>query len=363
MAKPTEGATGAVMPGNETILHESGLLFYDAVERNFGSLQGKTPWGQLLNNPQFVDLEGFGAAIDLLDAVRSERIRSYDGPVIEGYQAIVSKRTGIPYSVVSDRYEAVQDVDVALPFFSAAQGGGLKTIGRMDTGNGQTRGHVVMANPEFTIRLLEEYAEDVMLGVKWWNSYRGDLSFGAEIFGVRTVCVNYCLWGHLLGRLKHSHVGDVGEMVANYEELLKGAIEKSSVLTDLASRAFDIEVERETVPDLLWGIKLTPTAIKIIDADLNSFAPEIGEMGLNAWTLYNAVTAYISYRPRGGQNLTSTDYYTRQANELLEASHVVLIYEGQARKEAFEEARKKRLELLNAKRVAATAAPTPAVKA
>ncbi len=342
-----------MMPGNETILHESGLRFYEAVERNFGSLQGKTPWGQLLNKPQFSDLEGFGAAIDALDSVYTQGVRLEDGPMIEGYKAIVSKRTGTPYSVVSDRYEPVQDLDVTLPFFQAAQGASLKTIGRVDTGNGQTRGHVVMANPEFTIRLLEEYEEDVMLGVKWWNSYRGDLSFGAEIFAVRVVCINYCLWGHLLGRLKHRHVGDVAEMVADYETLLQGALKNSPILMGMASQAFDIEVERAMVPDLLWGINLTPSAIERIDTDLEAFAPEIQEQGLNAWTLYNAVTAFVTYRPHGGKYLASTEYYTRQANALLEKSHQDLIDKGHERKEAFEEAREKRLALLHEKRKAA----------
>jgi len=197
--------------------HDSGLVFERPNVIASGTLAGKTCFGQLLNNPEFRDVEGFASRIGKLDGVETRDVAfwSENGTWqrAPGYKATVGRNDEKFYAVTSDSYHVVQDHEVALPFLAAAQERQLSTIGRI-TQNGQTTGHVLLANPEFRIRLLDHYNEDVMLGVRFWNSYRADRSFGAELFGIRTVCVNYNLWGAIAGAFSFRHAGDVSKMLA-----------------------------------------------------------------------------------------------------------------------------------------------------
>jgi hypothetical protein len=332
----------------KSIYHPSGLVFLPpAAERNFGSLRMKQCWGALLENPQFVDLEGFGRSLSELDKVWLANVYVSTGAgeteLVDRFKAVRSSKTGKTYSVLTDKYEVVQDEEVVRPLFDAAQQRNLTPVGRIDgLGTGQTRGHVVFTNPEFQIRLLDDYDDNVMLGVRFYNSYTGGLSFGAEIFGVRTVCVNYCLWGDLIGRFAHKHTGDIAGLFDDYETLLGSALDSSDVLTGIVQDARDLVVDVEELEDLLWGINFGVRSIKYIVEDVAGWVPEVDKLGLNAWSLYNATTAYITYRPGGGRHVPATESLARQAVRLLTESHDRLLEEGRKRREQYEEAKRKR---------------------
>ncbi len=332
----------------ETIEHGSGLSFLPPAtgENYFSSLEGKTSFGWLLNNPAFRDLEGFSKVLDKMDNVEKMNafVRNEEFIEAEDFKAIRSKVSGRIYSFVSPLYEPVQDKEMAFPLFDALQARGIGTlIGRVDgVGSGMTRGHVILANPDFTIRLLEDYPDDVMLGIRFWNSYTRQSGFGAEIFGVRTVCINYCLWGSIIGSFKAVHMGNVEAVLGNYEILLEKAMDASPVLQSLVAEAVEVVVETKDIPDLLWGIQIGPRAVESISSDLKGWVPEVKDLGLNAWTLYNAATAYLTYRPRGGTYLQQTEYQTRQALRILTESHDRLIEKGKERKIRYEESLKKK---------------------
>lgn len=316
--------------------HASGLEFLGAKALDWAATGGKTSFGALLNNPAFIDLEGLSRAIDDLDSVRFEDV-FVQGKLVPDYRAIVSDRSDAVYSVVAGRYDYIQDVQVVRPFFEAAQARGLKPVGRIDgIGSGRTVGHVILANPEFRVQLLEGYDDDVLLGLRFWNSYGKETSFGGEVFGVRTVCVNYNLWGRLLGEFRNVHVGLDEATQAAYERLIDRALDASKVLSGVVQTAVEIQVERTDVEDLLWSLNLGPRQVGQIDADLTALEPHTAK-DLNAWTLYNAVTAYATYRENGGLYLEATERIARKANDLLSVAHEDLLKKGKARKVAHEE--------------------------
>jgi hypothetical protein len=339
-------------------IRKAGLTFVPpaAGRTGFGGLDC---WGAKLDDPQFTDAEGFGRAIDTLDRVEARNVHlgGRFGPVESpnfgvndepsaSFKAIVSKTSGRVYSVPSADYALVQDDEVFGPLQEAVAAAGVgAVIGRVDgVGTGTTVGHVVLADPEFTVRLLEDYGDSIMLGVRAWNSYNRESSFGGEVFGIRGVCVNYNLWGKLLGRVSTPHrVLDVGIRIAKFEALLETARKSSPVLQKAAERALAAKFKVNEARDVLWGLKLPVRAVNEIDAGFHGLVPDAEAYGgRNGWTLYNAVTAYLTYRPKSGTSLYSTEYYSRQAASLLDASYDSLMAAGQKRRDAWNEAQSAR---------------------
>src|SRR2546429_6419155 len=301
---------------SESVATKAGLNFLPPVaERARSAFSGaRQCWGQLLNDPQFTGLDAFQDAVDQLENIE-ERVVGYkfgDAWVeTDRVKALVGTRSQKLYSVASNVYVPVQDGEVAAPMLTAARDYQLHPVGRIDAGNGRTRGHILLSNPDFKIRLLEDYPEDIMLGIRWWNSFTQDTSFGAELFGVRMVCVNYNLWGELLGQFRVTHRIEASQMVAQYEALLKKALNASTILSDVIAKARNLVVVEADVPDLLWGISLPKTGVDAITAGPTLYAPEIKTLGLNAWTLYNAATPFITYRPSGRRHVNSTQHHAR----------------------------------------------------
>jgi hypothetical protein len=335
----------------------SGLRFLPP--RAGAALQGnKTCWGQLLNAPQFTGQEQFEAQVAKLEGV-IERPCGYQGAdgvwVTEKDKKALVGTNGKLYSFAGDHYVPVQDLDVASPFVKAVQERGLHPVGRIDgIGTGRTQGHIILADPGFTVRLLDDYPDDIMLGVRFQNSYTTDTSFGAEVFGIRTVCINYNLWGHLIGAFREVHRLTETDLMSRYNRVIESALDAAPRLQGIVGKARNIPVAQVDVEDLLWGIRLPVTGIGAIVEDLPGFVPEVKQLGLNAYTLYNAVTCYVSYRNTSARYLRATESYARRATELLTVSHDRLIGEGRVAKKAYEEAKAER-ERLEAEKKAAGA--------
>ena len=319
-------------PELNPIFHPSGLRFLPPTTAKDSSAAMMQCWGRMLETPQFDDAKGFADALKDLDEVTAANVKyGYDGDWYEtpDYKAIVSKVSHEIYSMRSDQYLVVQDREVVSPLVEAVKQRKLKPVGRVDgVGSGETTGHIVFANPEFQIELLKEYKDPVMLGVRFWNSYTGALSFGAEVFGVRMICVNYNLWGDVLGEFDHIHKKTPEELLKDYNSLIDSMLDKSDKLQGLAQNALHAKLQANEVEDLLWAIELPDAGFDAISTDFAAWCPESKKLGTNAWTLYNAATAYISWRKRSGTMLSTTDWYARSASKLLTESHDRLIEHG-----------------------------------
>lgn len=337
------------------IQHESGLRFIEPeypFARNSGN--DMSCWGARLNNPQFIDVEGLGKRMNELDSVeeRSVYIQGKNPHIgVEGsaidpkHKAIVSTKSGKLYSIVKKDWQPINDIEMVKPLYDLALERKLKPVGRFDeVGTGSTRGHVVLANPDFTVQLLKEHDDPIMLGVSIQNSYNTDFTCGAEIFGIRMVCSNYCLWGALLGKIRFSHKKEIDGIVESYTELVENLLDGIPTLSDKVQAAMNVVIAESNVEDLLWGLSFPKRGIDEIAADVSAFEPMVKTVGLNAWTLYNASTAWLSYRAKGSERLSSTTYYTRKATDLLTVGYDALLDRGiEAHKkytEALEQQRK-----------------------
>lgn len=295
----------------------------------------------MLNNMQFDDLRGFAQQMGGLDRVEERPVYyqpkdGQDPEKLPAFKAVVSKVSGKVYSVPTQKYAVVQDRDVFQPLYDACKERRLKPIGRIDgAGSGRTKGNMFFANPEYTITLLKEYGDSVMLGVRTWNSYTGDVSFGGEVVGIRMVCVNFNLWGTILGRFRLTHKTHHEKVMDRFMGLVTGVLNNVAKLTKPVEAAAVNVVAETDVPDLLWGIHLPIAGIEAISAHPGDWEPQVAKQGLNAWTLYNAATAFLTYRPQGGMHLQATEEMTRKALDLLTRGQSEIIEHGKARKEAY----------------------------
>lgn len=328
----------------DLIRHESGLEFEHPGSERYSNLMASgislKCFGTLLDKPQFRTVDEMRAQLPKLDSVRLSGVwvKDRDGKLgeVKGHVAVISNMSSKVYCYASDKYMAVQDMEVAEPLVDVAEERGLKPIGRFDNiGTGRTAGHVVFANPEFRVRLLEKYDDDIMLGVRMVNSY--DLSSGVrlDLFGIRMVCINYNLWGEVLGSVYQAHINFDPERLHNaISAFLNTAIDKSRVLSGIAERALNTPVLQKEIEDLTWAISLPKGAISELSTHPEHYCPEIRALGLNAWTLYNAVTAYLTWgKPEGSRHLNTVMEYSRNALDLLTVAHDTLLQRGAERRE------------------------------
>jgi len=347
------------MTPEQATRHESGLEFLRPSEHfsNLGRRSGSRCFGQLLNYPQFTTLEQMRDMATRLDSVTLRRIYYSDTPMdredgrIPGLRedkrrfATVSNSSDRVYAYVSKDYTPVNDLDAFSPLMDVAQENGLKLIGRFDgVGTGLTRGHVIFANPEFRVRLLEDYDDDIMLGVRMTNSYDLSASVRMDVFGVRRVCINYNLWGRALGYIWEPHMFGAHENLQDkVREFLNSIVKKSSILSVQAQRALETEVLTMEIPDLLWAIDLPIGGIDGLSANPMAYNPDIEGMGLNMWTLDNGVTAYLTWgRPKGAQYYETSMEYALAATQLLSSEHDALLEKGREACERYRERMKNR---------------------
>lgn len=319
--------------------HESGLEFWQPTVANFAALKNKTCWGTLLNKPEFTDLDKLRAMVAELSTVR--RVPVYadvNGEKVEvpGYKAILDNVTNQMYSVMTDAYIPINDAEVVAPIADVIQKYGLKPIGRFDGRNkGRTTGHIIMANPEFRIKLLEDYNDYVMLGVRTRNSFTGETGYGMEIFGVRTVCLNYNLWGDLISKQWLPHTVTDPNLDAMYTKTIEAALNSSEHLRDLMHTAREKAFKEVEVESILWGVGLPKTVIDHVSKDVYAYAPEVSTLGMNAYTLYNATTCAITYKTNTDGSQPSVQQYALNARKILTDSIDDLIQKGKQNKEQY----------------------------
>lgn len=317
-----------------------------------------TSFGAALRQPHFEDLTGLGIAMEGLDKVRQQPVYlgttpSGGGPEpIEGYKANVSQATGDVYAIVSDKYQPVQDVEVFGPLYDALQALGIDPVGRIEgMRQKKTRAYILFGGEDFRVKLA---TGDILLGLRVQNSYGGDMSYGAEAFGLRVTCGNGMFVGELLGSFRFRHVGqDQAKDLTQFESIISVMLDNVGLLQEVEKKGLNTPVATVEVEDLLWSLNLGPVQVKTIKEDLVGWEPDIRTIGLSGWTLYNAVTAYVTYRENGARYLGSTEDLSKKALDLLTVSHATLLAKGKERREAYEEKQAERAESRRAVQVAA----------
>lgn len=294
-----------------SVLVEPSILNYDHMDREIGKMD------KTVCNPVYADIGG----------VKKE---------LPNFKAITNARTGDVYSVMSDQYVPTDEATVFENVRDTLKSAGLMPIGRIDgIGSGKLWGHLFFSNPEATFKMggWGGDADMSILGMRIWNSHKGDSSFGAEVVGVRYVCGNYWVMGNVLGKMRVKH-----DQKINYDNLNKmfvSAIDKVDVLADRMHSLMDEVLSEADSKAILYTTGLTPNQVDSILYHLDALVPEIE--GNTAYRLFNGATAYITHKFNSANSYERTFALSDKVSMMLSKDIDKLIVEGNERIDALKE--------------------------
>lgn len=330
---------------------------------SYANFKGLTSFGRLVHDCTFKDCDGLLREMKNLDSVRripvyrpvNEAVPDEDGGVTwptenEGkYQVVpnrfslVSNKTNTDYEIVSGKYRIIQDVDLFQPLYNAAVDMGLKPVGSVwGVGTGTTNAMVMFNNPEFIIPTLHRFEDPIAIGFHLRNSY-GVNSVFAKAVGFRMVCCNYNWWGELLGQFAFKHFVEVDDMQTSFEGVIKTALARSPQLMEVMQNSLGTPVDKADVANLLFAV-IPDYAGLIEEIAVNplKFCPEIAQLGLNQFTIYNASTAGHTHRMTSG-NMDDYDGVGQRLTKLLTMKQDDLLEEGRRNHKAYLEAEIKKM--------------------
>lgn len=326
----------------------------------------------VMKNPTFAGLDGFKKRVADLEGIEeweTFRKNPRTGELLPStYKAIVGRNSGTEYTVASQQYRVVFDQDVFNPIINAVSKFDqekMKVFGRFDgEGTGRTVGHLFFNGDDFQFTpSRHDWKESpTMLGIRIHNSYNTELSYGMGFFGIRKICTNYAVYDNLLGTISFRHVGDLKNIEDQFQTMIESILDSVGFIKDKMEVAANRIVLTAEIEDLLWAVSLPKRGIEDIQEHPFQYVPEVRTMAdFTALDLYNAATAYISYRPRGALYQLASQTHAKNAVELLNVGQYDKLLDlGKKKKLAYEEAKAKAKETAKAKKAEKVA---PLVKA
>lgn len=252
------------------------------------------------------------------------------------WKAIVGDTTGDTYAFHSDNYEVVQHSVIIDAMCDASRDTSLSLFGHFDEENGRFNGYGTFANPDVHINLGEEHDDPVMLGMRFYNSHNGDSKFGGEIFGIRYVCGNYMAYGDVLGKVSIKHFKSAENVANSLAGVLKGFVDRMDSLKDRVHYIRDTILTADEQSAVLWGIGFNPKQVESIMTYKALLNPELTG-SISAYDIYNAGTAFISYKVSGAGTVNSNLGLSEKVERLLTGKIDRLIDEGERKRTRYAE--------------------------
>ncbi|MCL1811804.1 MAG: hypothetical protein FWG41_06305 [Methanomassiliicoccaceae archaeon] len=262
------------------------------------------------------------------------------------FRAIIGENTQRVYAIMSNRYEPTQHSTVLEAMAQASEDTGIRIFGnirgdKQSITQGIMNAHCIFASPDYHAYFERNEKDPYMLGIRAFNSHTGLTKFGAEIFGVRMICSNYNVFGRSLGYIGWKHFVKEEDIASGFAGVLKYYMNEIPALANLISEA-DNEILNITEAEaVLWGISLQPNNIDGIIDNIETLNPEIKDLSrITTYDLYNAATAYLSYRSAGGNMINGTIELAHKIERILTDKTGDLLETGFERKRRWEEMQK-----------------------
>ena len=275
----TIGRRGSVRPGGNTLVANlKGISFV-----NPDQLRAQTPEHVLWYNPTIPYTDHDGST----NTMPTKR-----------YRAIVGNNTKKIYAIMTNHYNIVQHSEILEALAYASEETGINVFGKVNDYEGRMHAHGFFADPSYTVEVLDKQDDPFMLGVRVYNSHNGQTGFGAEIFGIRRICFNYSAWGDSMGKIGWKHNVRKDDVVTGFAKVIRDSMDKVPVLANRMAKMNDEAVNIDEATAILYGISLTPFQANSITGNIQGLNPEIKDpKKIKVYDLYNAATAYVSYRP------------------------------------------------------------------
>lgn len=228
---------------------------------------------------------------------------------MSGYKGIVGTKSRKTYTIVSDKYKLIQHRVIVDAMADAADEYGSNVFGTFSDEGGRFNGYAWFSDPESHIKLGDDRKDPMIMGFRFYNSCMGDHVLGGEIVGIRHICSNVGVFGPVLGEVNIRHFKGVDYVSEQIADVLRNYILRREHFNDRIHQMKEDILDPNEQEALLWGLKLDPKTIDRILTNKTLLNPEIRNPAkVSDFDLYNATTAYISYRSGGDrQMLTNTE--------------------------------------------------------
>lgn len=318
-------------------LENLGLKVIDDKPYDFSAIAGKKCYGQLWEKPEFLTLEQFARTVDAAP-VAHRIIPDQKGIDFRGRSHIVVD--GQYVTTVTPKFHLYQHKEILMNAVEAAKQIGLRPVGQVRHKAGRMDGHVVFTGAEEQVQLLKDTGENLAVGAKFFSSYAGDRGLGFQAFAINAICCNYNAWGKDIGQgvsTTHANATAMEEIEAGFRAMIATA----GTLPAVINAAKESPIARDTLVDLLWGVRFPESAIMGGKRIKNALVPNLAkwepktEDSLNRWTVYQAGTAFLTHG--SGMNSGAVEYHTEKIAQILNGDLDDLIADGRDRREAAEQ--------------------------
>lgn len=346
----------------EAALKKAGLKFkVPSGQYDFSSLHGKRCFGSYLADPNVHSVsELIGLARQMSPITRVPV--SFKDPSTNKMREsknnflLVDERTGEDLNVVSEDYNLVQDKDLMMQVADGIRDLGLTPVGSvrargLPNANGVSRmqASIIIADPDYTIPILQSHDRFIATGFNFTNSYSGDLGIHVEAAGIDTFCTNYNLWGKVLGEYHATHLKQ-GDLTREVEGVLKLSLQNAPKAQAIIKAASEVRILDKEVFPTLAGAGFGMTQTDVIDNMKGRLEPDTRNR-LTALTLNQAATAYVTHMAASADPSTMRDL-SAKAMRILDVNDLVkmqergreVVKQWVEEKKVKEEARKKKLD-------------------
>jgi hypothetical protein len=244
----------------------------------------------------------------LLFNVESERMTTESGRVIPNKRALINAKTGGVMSIVSDAYKVVTNEEIfssfchALSYNSAIDCTDV-SVDVKQSKNG-TRAMVNFAFPAHEINVAND-SSPTRLQISALNSFDGSTRYITKAGGLRMKCMNGQILGDIVGSYSSTHTRnlDVGIGADKVIQMFKdfnsakeywGQMMQFKISTFEASDVLIKFLKIKNYEESRENARLSYC--------LKLWEQYRGEMGSNAYALYNVMTDFISHPMREGKN-------------------------------------------------------------
>ena len=253
-----------------------------------------------------------------------------------GYKCIVGAKKMDSIAIVSDKYKVIQHRVMIDAMSDAADDCGVRIFGKTFEKGGRFTGYAWFSNSGHHIYLDDERHDPMILGFRFYNSCLGDCVLGGEIVGIRMVCQNVGVYGDILGQMNLRHFKGVNYVSDKISDVLKSYILRKEHFNDVIHNMKGETFEKEDQENILWGLRFDPMTIERVMTNIGSLNPEIvNPKQVNLFELYNATTAYISYRSGSDSQILRNNELSSKISKIFTMNASELIDRGAQEKKNY----------------------------
>jgi len=233
------------------------------------------------------------------------------------YSAIWNTSKGKTEAVMSNKYTLVQHKDAFFPLLQAVQTFQSGCFGFITDEGGKAYIDVLFEDEQFTFE--PDDAEKIHLGIRASNTYDGTGAFTVRAYGYRKYCDNGMVFGkRALANSYQIHRGTVSVDV--FTSILNKIKDFIPSIRACINEAIQDELEFSQIQKILKEVGIGKRQGSLILSAI------ITQENPTRWSLYNAVTDFITHRLDNRTELTRERYHekaeailTIPAQELLRA--------------------------------------------